>query len=81
MRSLFLIIGLAVFFLDALPVFAGAGCVTTACHPDLGVGANLHAPVAGGECDPCHEPAGRKHPGPGSMKLVAAGSLLCAQCH
>ncbi|PLX88212.1 MAG: cytochrome C, partial [Desulfuromonas sp.] len=69
------------FCLDALPAFAGAGCVTAACHPDFGTGANLHAPVAGGECDACHESAGLKHPGPGSMKLVAIGSLLCAQCH
>ncbi|PLX89818.1 MAG: hypothetical protein C0618_00410 [Desulfuromonas sp.] len=36
----------------------------------------VHAPVAGQECESCHQ-----NPGAGNMALVAKGAELCYQCH
>jgi predicted CXXCH cytochrome family protein len=60
---------------------AASGCVTAACHPQLAKGRGVHAPVAEGDCASCHQPTAKRHPGAGSMTLVAAGRELCLNCH
>ena len=58
------------------------GCVTSACHAIMGKGKFVHEPVAGEECDSCHEETGKKHPGEkGAFTLAASGSALCLMCH
>ena len=54
------------------------GCVTSACHAVMGKGKFVHDPVAGEECDSCHEATDKKHPGTkGAFTLAASGSELC----
>ncbi|GAB4180010.1 MAG: cytochrome c3 family protein [Geothermobacteraceae bacterium] len=72
-----LLLGLLLLF----PGLARADCVTGTCHADLAGGQGLHAPVADGDCDGCHQSGGASHPGKESMSLVAAGAELCLNCH
>ena len=77
--TIFLLLVAGTLWLSATGVFAA--CVTTDCHAVLGKAKVVHAPVAAGECDACHQSSGRPHPGNGSMRLVTAGRALCLACH
>ncbi|MDT8442479.1 MAG: cytochrome c3 family protein [Desulfuromonadales bacterium] len=81
MRFVFFSLLLLLSGLAVSPAWSATACVTAECHAQIGAIQRPHAPVAAGECDTCHEAAGRQHPGPGSLRLVASGALLCAQCH
>ncbi|WP_429885401.1 cytochrome c3 family protein [Geoalkalibacter halelectricus] len=69
-----------------LPRFAEAaftqGCLTAECHGDLGKARHVHAPVALGECQSCHQTGAGAHRGGGAKAgLVAEGDALCLLCH
>lgn len=53
-------------------------CTGAGCHADLGRQAVVHAPVADGSCDACHEQAGDKGH---EFKLTSADTELCTECH
>jgi len=58
------------------------GCVTSSCHAVMGKARYVHDPVAGGECDSCHEATGKKHPeSRGAFTFPENGSQLCLMCH
>ena len=78
-----LIILLVYFGCPPSVCLGGEGCLTAACHPEIRDFDQVHAPVAEGECSPCHRPTGEKHPTPGTpgFQLVGTGGELCRQCH
>ena len=62
------------------PVFAE--CITSSCHSGMNKTKSVHDPVAGGECDSCHEENGEPHPGSKvAFSLAETDSALCLMCH
>ena len=58
------------------------GCTTSACHAVMGKAKFVHDPVAGGECDSCHDSTGIPHPGSkGAFSPTETGTALCLMCH
>lgn len=79
-RTFFLFSLLAVLLLVSGNVHAA--CVTSSCHDDIGQAKHVHDPVAGGECDSCHELTGEQHPGGDNpFTFPEVGSSLCLMCH
>jgi predicted CXXCH cytochrome family protein len=68
-----------------VPSLAGASgtCLTGTCHSAVLTAKRPHAPVAKGDCLPCHKQNSPQHPTPGAkaFSLVAQGGKLCASCH
>jgi len=79
--SKYLLLTLATTLLLLSAVDVRAACVATGCHAQVGKGKVVHSPVADRDCASCHKQTAKRHPGPGSMALVAKGSALCITCH
>lgn len=59
-----------------------SGCVSSACHPEMGKGRFVHAPVLSHDCGSCHLPTGKRHPEEkGAFTLAESGAKLCYMCH
>ena len=80
-----LTITLLLFFVTLMVLSTGsvlAECVTTDCHVTLAKAASVHDPVAGGECESCHEATGLPHPGKDiGFVFPELGNALCLMCH
>ena len=56
---------------------AKGGKLCNLCHQDMAAGKFVHAPVAAGDCDICHDP----HRSSGRALLRKGVSELCRDCH
>lgn len=74
---------LALLLLTAAVVRAeDPGCVSADCHPEMGKGRFVHAPLLSNDCLGCHTATGKRHPGEqGAFVLAASGAQLCYMCH
>lgn len=57
---------------------AAASCATAECHSAMTTSRHIHAPVAKGQCDACHEPT---ESGKHSFKSIEDVPGQCNSCH
>jgi len=80
MKNLITLLGCLLLYIVPASIMAqaGAGCITSKCHADIGTKEFIHGPVGAGICNVCHVPQeGEDH----KFDFYAQKDELCFGCH